>query len=174
MALIGTAQRELLDELRGVYGRADGQIDLSAFFDLLAVHELAHLFHSQVPARFPRLWLMELFVNLCLHAYVATVEPDQIPALETFPQVLSALSPDRFPYHTLVDFEARSERMDPQNYGWYQAQWHVAAQRIYAAGGNAALQRLWQTFVLSDRRLAEVLRQDVHPEVARVLTAWPG
>ena len=71
---------EMLDpepqlELRAAYRGADGEVDLAPFFDLLAVHELAHTFEMAGGVRFPRSWLREFFCNVCLHAYVATVEP---------------------------------------------------------------------------------------------------
>ncbi len=42
------------------------------FFDLLAVHELAHLYHEAAPFRFPARWLMELF---CTSPSTATSRP---------------------------------------------------------------------------------------------------
>ena len=84
--MIKDASPSLLKEAQITYG-SDGRIDLAPFFDLLAVHELAHIFHDQVPFHFPRAWLTEFFANLCLHAYVASVEPEQLPTLETFPRL---------------------------------------------------------------------------------------
>lgn len=162
---------------QAAYGQRDGSIDLTSFFNLLAVHEMAHLFHSQAPAHFPRKWLMELFCNLGLHAYVVNVEPDQLPALETFPQAIVDLGYAHLPYSTLADFERLYANMDGQNFAWYQSQLHVAAKRIFDNGGLETLQRFWKVFLLprnniSDEQLANLLSQEVHPEVGRVLIEW--
>ena len=53
------------------YGAADGRIDMAAFADLLAVHELGHLLYEQVAFRFSRRWLMVFYANLCMHSYLA-------------------------------------------------------------------------------------------------------
>lgn len=164
--------------IRVAYGQPDGSLDLSPFFDLLAVHEMSHLFQEQGGWQSPRLWLMELFCNLCLHAYIATQEPDQLTALETFPEMIVSLGFAHYSHHTLDDFERLYNEVGPQNYGWYQCQLHVAAKHIYDAGGVASVQRLWRAFlhthnVLSDKELATQLRIDVGPEVERVLTTWP-
>lgn len=162
---------------QSAYGQADGSIDLVSFFNLLAVHELAHLFHSQAPVHFPRLWLMELFCNVGLHAYVVNIEPEQLPVLETFPQAIVNLGYAHLPYHALADFERLYANMDAQNFGWYQCQLHVASKHIYDNGGVEVLQRFWKAFLLphnslSDEQLADWLHQEVHPEVKRVLVEW--
>jgi hypothetical protein len=146
-------------------------MDLSPFFDLIAVHELAHEVHAQMPYRFPRLWLEEVFCNLCLHAYVAEIEPAQLPVLETLPPAFAALDPAQFPYRSLAAFEALYNEVGPVAYGWYQCQFHLATKRSYDTGGVAALRRLWDTFVLGDARLVSLLTA-VQPELAVVLTDW--
>jgi hypothetical protein len=160
------------------YGQPNSSIDLSPFFDLLAVHELGHLFQFQGKCQFPRLWLAELFCNICLHAYTVAVEPEQLPALETFPRMVSSLGDAGVRYRSLADFEQLYIDVGPQNYGWYQCRFHVAAKHIYEGGGVEALQRLWRAFLqsdeqLSDEQLAVRLREGVHPEVEHVLTLWP-
>jgi len=127
--MIKDASPSLLKEAQTTYG-SDGTIDLAPFFDLLAVHELAHIFHDQVPFHFPRAWLTEFFANLCLHAYVASVEPEQLSTLETFPRLIVALGPDNFRHRTLEAFEALYTKVGPQNYGWYQCRLHLAAKKV--------------------------------------------
>ena len=166
--LLRAAPPELLARATQVYGE---QLELTPFFDLLAVHELGHAFHGE--GRLPRRWLEELFANLCLHSWVATVDAEQLPTLEAFPQAIAALDPSRFEHRSLEDFETIYSEMDPVNYGWYQCRFHVAAKRAHDAGGTAVLTRLWRRFVFPDGRLAETLENEVHPEVANVLTTWP-
>jgi hypothetical protein len=153
-----------------VYGLPDGSTDLSPFFNLTSVHELAHLFHEQANVQFPRKWLQEFFANLSLHAYVATQEPEQLPILETFSRLVVEAGSASFEHHTLADLDRLYTGVGPQNYGWYQCRLHVAAKAVYDAGGVAALQRLWQAFPpISDDQFIQVLGQ-VHPQLERVFT----
>jgi hypothetical protein len=43
---------------------------VDAFCDLLAIHELGHLFHVQSGHWFPQRWLAEPFADLSLDAWV--------------------------------------------------------------------------------------------------------
>jgi len=165
-----------------VYGSRDGRVDLAPFFDLLAVHELTHVFLEHRRAHLPRLWLTELTCNLALHNYVASEEPSLLPVLETFPAALAACHPSRFRYRSLADFEARyAFGMEPLNYGWYQCRLHVGARRIHESAGAGALRRLWDTFGaapravpddLSDEQLATLLDEAVDPAVGEIIRSW--
>ena len=56
---------------------------------VLGATRMGHLVHCQAGREFPRRWLRELFCNLCLHAYVAAQEPEQLPVRETFPRLIA-------------------------------------------------------------------------------------
>jgi hypothetical protein len=115
---------------------------------------------------------MELFCNLCLHVYVTEHGPEALPVLECLPAAVAAISPDRFPHRDLHAFEQLYNRMPPRNYGWYECRLHVAAKRVYEAGGPAVLRRLWDRFRLSDADLAVAL-EEVEAELLRVQSDWP-
>lgn len=172
VAGIGSLLPEWLPALEAVYGSPDGEIDVTPFFDVLVVHELAHIFHMAVPYRFPRLWLEELFVNLALHAYLANHEPDQFPLLHTFAEALAEVPPEALSFRRLADFEERYGNMPPHNFAWFQGRFIAEARRIYAVGGEDALRRLWKACVISDRQLEVTLSSEVRPEIAQVLTGW--
>lgn len=160
------------EQLRQIYGRNNQDIDLSPFFDLLVVHELGHAFQHAGSCQFPRLWLMELYANLCLQAYIETVEAEHLPLLETFPAAMRQLNPSLFEHHSLADFEELYSDVGPINYVWYQAFLHKAAAHTYAAGNVQALQQLWRTFRVSDAQLLTVLEQQVHPVFAQIPQNW--
>lgn len=160
-------------ELSAVYEQDGGQVDLSLFFNLLAVHELAHGFHIQGQCDFPRYWLMEFFCNFCLHAYIASIEPEQLPFLETFPQLMTKVDSSRFKYHSLDDFELLYIQVGPENYGWYQTQLHVSAKHVFDTAGIDALKALWQSFLMPDSLLLDKLQKQVHPVLANIMTTWP-
>jgi hypothetical protein len=138
--LLRTARPELVARARSVYGE---QIDLGSFFDLLVVHELAHAFASRRAERFPRRWLDELFANLCLHSFVASVEPQVLPLLVAFPAAYVTVDASHFRHTTLDDFERLYSGMEGVNYGWYQCRFHVAAGRLYDTEGAESTQRFW-------------------------------
>jgi hypothetical protein len=163
--------------LDAVYGSADGHLRLSGFFDLLAVHELAHLFHLQARRPFPRLWLQELFCNLCMQAFVTTAEPATLPELDTFPSVVVSGGHGRFSHIGLEEFERLYVQVGALNYGWYQCHLHLTAKRVFDAAGEDALRRCWNRLPrldpdISDATLALEL-EAIHPELARMLTGWP-
>ena len=170
-ALVQHAPPPAARRCQRLFGQPDGTLNLQPFFDLLVVHELGHAFHSQAQCNFPRAWLSELFANLALHAYVAVEEPAAMDVLEAFPEAMVHLPATQFAYHTLEAFEWRN--VDPANYGWYQAQFHTSARRIYDADGIAALQRLWAAFVLPDAQLQERLTTEVSAAAGQVLAQWP-
>lgn len=56
---------ELAARIKQAYTTADGTMSMTAFFDLLALHELGHGFHQQGGLTMQRLWMQELFVTSC-------------------------------------------------------------------------------------------------------------
>jgi hypothetical protein len=139
--------------LKRTYADAEGRLQLRRFFDLLVVHELEHAFEHEVFATFPALWLSEVSANLALHAFVATVRPEELANLTTFPEALRRIKPWNLRirlrgYRSLEDFECHypigtEKPMDRPNYGWYQVRFHTLAREIFEEGGEEALQRLW-------------------------------
>jgi hypothetical protein len=62
-------------------------VNLQPFFDLITIHELGHAFEVLGDFRLPTFWLSETFVNLPLHALVATRLPASLPTLEVLSTV---------------------------------------------------------------------------------------
>jgi hypothetical protein len=139
--------------LKKTYADANGDLQLRRFFDLLAVHELAHAFEDQGGTAFPALWRSEIYANLALHAFVAKRRPSELANLTTLPDAQSRLLLfttviRATGYTSLHDFKQHypmgSEKpMSGPNYGWYQVRFHVLAREIFDEGGEAALSRLW-------------------------------
>lgn len=161
-----------LETVRRVYQQPDGSLSASSFFQLLVIHEMAHAFHIQAGCVFPRLWLMEVFVNLCLHAYIASVEPDMLPILETLPEQVEYIPHGDIAHRSLTDFEQYYSEVGPLNYAWYQGHFHRAAKHIFDQGGITAVQQLWNTFSMTDDQVVQLLQEKTHPAVARIATTW--
>jgi hypothetical protein len=157
-------------ELGQVYGT--GADRLESFADMLVVHELAHAFHDGVPFVFPRSWLMELFANMALYAFVVAEEPDGRLLFETLPRVAvehGLLEPVA---RDLRYFEAFYPYIEPLTYVWYQFRFTMMAKGLVDAAGPDVLRRLWDAFALSDVQLAGVLGDRVHPEARHWLAGW--
>jgi hypothetical protein len=139
--------------LKKTYADANGNLHLRRFFDLLAVHELAHAFEDQGGTAFPTLWLSEIYANLALHAFVAKQRPSELANLTTLPDAQSRILVFTMMMHatgytSLHDFEhhypvGTEKPMSGPNYGWYQVRFTVLAREIFDEGGEAALSRLW-------------------------------
>lgn len=157
-------------ELDQVYGTGAGR--LGPFADMLVVHELAHAFHDGVPFVFPRSWLMELFANMALYAFVAAEEPDRRVHFETLPRIALEHRLLKPVARDLRYFEAFYPYIEPLTYVWYQFRFTMMAKSLIDAAGPGMLRRLWEAFALTDERLAGVLGDRVHPEAGQWLASW--
>jgi hypothetical protein len=157
-------------ELVATYGEVGGQIPLGSFFDLLVVHEVAHVFPQR--QHFPRLWLQELFANLCLHAWVVERAPASLPILLTLPRLGVRVPASRYAHTTLDDFERLYDDVGAANYGWYQYRLMLEAAAVYERAGSGAAVRLFAAFDLDDAALARRLAKLVDPGLAEFSLAF--
>ena len=162
------AAAQVLDH---VYGTGAGR--LMPFADLLIIHELAHAFHDGVPFVFPRSWLMELFADMALYAFVVAKEPERRLQCETLPRVALEHGLLKPVGRDLRYFEAFYPYIEPLTYVWYQFRFTMMAKGVVDAAGPDVLRRLWDAFALSDHQLADVLGAQVHPAAGQWLTSWP-
>jgi hypothetical protein len=166
----GSAPPAAAGELDRVYGT--GADRLKPFADTLVVHELAHAFHDGVPFTFPRSWLMELFADMALYAFVAAEEPGNRLHLETLPRVALEHGLLKPVARDLRYFEAFYPYIEPLTYVWYQFRFTMMAKELIDAAGPDVLRRLWDAFALSDEQLAGVLGDRVHPGAGQWLSSW--
>ncbi|HET7182752.1 MAG TPA: hypothetical protein VFI15_11010 [Candidatus Limnocylindrales bacterium] len=158
-------------EFDRVYGLPDGSFRLGPFMDLIAVHEVAHVFH-QGTQHFPRLWLQELFANLCTHAWVADRSPADLEVLTTLPRLGAAAPASAWEHSTREDFETQYTGMGGPNYVWYQFRLQVEAAAMYERSGTAVVRRLFDAFNLPDDALARRLAADVDPGLGEFSLAF--
>jgi hypothetical protein len=170
---------EIRKQAEKVYTLPDGSFSMQAFFDLLAIHELGHAFHNQGKLKVQRKWMGELFCNILLHTYIAEKEPGQLPALTLFPKIVVNGGTKNYKYTSLQELEENYNEIGqrhPQNYGWYQCRWHVAAAIIYDAEGKTVFQKLWKALQeqnkLDDAEFSKLLETKVSRSVADVLLRW--
>jgi hypothetical protein len=141
-------------QLRKTYTDEHGNLQVRRFFDLFAVHELAHAFELQSAAVLPTLWLKELFANLALCTFVATQRPSELANLTTFPGALTKVGALNLlirmrGYTSLDDFDRHSPAgnarapMSNENAVWYQMRLLLLARDLFERDGPRALERLW-------------------------------
>jgi hypothetical protein len=158
-------------DLEAVYGATNGVVRLGSFMDLIAVHEVGHVFHEGTQ-HFPRLWLQELFANLCLHAWVAERSPNDLELLTTLPRLAGKAPAGTFEHTSRDDFERLYSNVGGPNYVWYQFRLQVQAGELYERAGAAAVRRLFDAFRLDDAALASRLATDVDPGLAEFSLAF--
>jgi hypothetical protein len=172
------------------YPDGAGGLDLQPFFDLVTIHELGHAFEVLGDLRLPTFWLSEIFVNLAVHAFVATRRPASLPTLEVLATVGAgsrklAARMRAEGYSTLDELEAHytggDDPMSPLNYVWFQYRWHRLAAKLFEADGEDGLVRFWECFHASDRvesgeatpaSLAPLLSAEVSQVLGRAVKHW--
>jgi hypothetical protein len=172
------------------YPDGAGGLDLQAFFDLITIHELGHAFEVLGDLRLPTFWLGEIFANLCLHAFIATKQPESLETLEVLSTVgaLSMSLGERMGaegYSTLDELEAHytggDDPMSPLNYVWYQYRWQRLAATMFESDGEDGLIRFWDYFrapshlnsgVATAASLATLLRTEVSETLGRAVQEW--
>ncbi|GCD94387.1 hypothetical protein [Embleya hyalina] len=126
--------------LREVYGEP---LALRPYFDLVAVHELTHLFQDQLwPAR-PGMWIAELHANLAMVGYAHEVEPDLLPVLRAFTATVDDLPVEVAPLRELADME-RSFEHGAVNFAWFHFRLTRVAEELWAAGGAEVLRGVYE------------------------------
>ena len=177
-------------KLLATYPDGAGGVDLQPFFDLITIHELGHAFEVLGDLRLPTFWLSEIFVNLAMHAFVATQLPASLPTLETLPTVGArsrklAARMRAEGYSTLEQLQAHytggEAPMNPLNYVWFQYRWQRLAAKMFEIDGEAGLVRFWDCFHATDRvdssdataaSLAPFLRDEVSTTLGRAVKDW--
>jgi hypothetical protein len=148
------------------------------FADLVVAHELTHLFHESDEATgqtdFPRLWVAELFASMGFRSYIAELEPDQLPALETVCELTRSAPSDHWPVRDLNRMEERLAD-GPLNYLWFEFRLLVVARTIWNTDGLNALRSFRNTRrrqSMSDDQILNAIA-DINPEAATALSRWP-
>jgi hypothetical protein len=179
-------------KLLATYPDGAGGVDLQPFFDLITIHELGHAFEVLGDLRLPTFWLSEIFVNLAMHAFVATQLPASLPTLETLPTVGArsrklAARMRAQGYTTLDELQAHytagDDPMSPLNYVWFQYRWQRLAANMFDSDGEDGLARFWHCFHATDRvrstdvsaaSLVPLLRTEVSQILGRAVYTWGG
>ena len=177
-------------KLVAAYPDGAGGVDLQPFFDLVTIHELAHAFETLGDLRLPTSWLSEIFVNLAMHAFVATQLRESLPTLECshpwereVEELAARMRAEG--YSTLEDLEAHytggDDPMSPLNYVWFQYRWQRLAAKMFEVDGEDGLVRFWDCFHAKDHvstgevtatSLAPLLTAEVSQTLGHAVRDW--
>ncbi len=176
-------------KLLATYPDGRGGVDLQPFFDLITIRELGHAFEVLGDLRLPTFWLSEIFVNLAMHAFVATQLPASLPTLRALATVGAgsrklAARMRAEGYSTLEELQAHytgsDDSMSPLNYVWFQYRWQRLAAKMFEIDGERGLVRFWDCFHATDRvnisataaSLAPLLTAEISPTLGRAVRDW--
>jgi hypothetical protein len=126
--------------LRESYGEPPA---LRPYFDLVAVHELTHLFQDQVWPAYPGMWIAELHANLAMVGYVHDVEPELLPVLRAFTSTVDDLPVEATPVRELADME-RAFDFGAVNFAWFHFGLTRAAEELWTSDGAEVLRGLYE------------------------------
>lgn len=166
--------------IRQTYEDEKGNLSMKKFFDLVAIHELGHGYHIQANVNMQRKWLQEFFANLLMYSYVAEKEPELLPIIDVFSEMVVNQGTAGFQYVTLLDFEKHYSDIankSPQNYGWYQSKLNLIAKEIYEQSGIEPIEILWLNLKdekrnLNDEQLNYLLINTLGQSLANDLINW--
>jgi hypothetical protein len=125
--------------LRETYGEPPA---LRPYFDLVAVHELTHLFQDHGWPGYPGMWIAELHANLAMVGWAHEVEPELLPALRAFTATLDDLPAEMTPIRELADME-RAFDHGASNFAWFHFGLTRAAEELWASAGADVLRELF-------------------------------
>ena len=164
------------DSLRGVYG--DPPDVGGRLADLIAVHELTHLYHEYDEATgrmdFPRLWLAELFASIGMYGYIAEEEPEQLPTVSAIARATREIRREHMPVIELRDME-RTFEFGAVFYVLYQFLLIGLAERIWegsAMGGLREFRDRLRNPEMTDAEIVATL-SGIHPDASRIVRSWP-
>jgi hypothetical protein len=176
--VFGAVADEQMERLKSIYGTVDGELNVRPFNDLVALHELGHIFHKQVPFDFPRHWLRELFATFCQYVAVAVGLPERMPHLLSLPLAVHRPA-EEMTFTALDDFDRPTSELGLGNFIWYQWELLFAARAIYEREGPAILRRIFDASLsCCDRSTIEAdlvgwLEKKASPVTAGVMRNWP-
>lgn len=117
--------------------------------DLLSLHELGHVLSRTYGINPANKWLNEFLATYFAYAYLKNRYPKLAQLLEAMSDAfIDGITPK---YNSLNDFERLYFGVGLDNYGWYQAKFHVKAAQIYKKQKLKFLKKMKKSFPLSEK-----------------------
>lgn len=113
------------------------------FLDMVAVHELGHLFITTLQLELGAKWLTEFVADLFATAYFAENTPTYLSFWLAWARLQTAQS---VPYTSLADYETLQGKLDFVNANFYQGQFNLWASEVWQREGQSVAPRLIDSF----------------------------
>jgi hypothetical protein len=113
------------------------------FLDLVAVHELGHLFSAALHLELGAGWLAEFVADLFATAYFAEGSPADLPVWLAWAQLQTA---QNVPHRTVAEYDAPPKPLEFRNANFYQGQFNLWAYEVWQREGKAIAPRLIREF----------------------------
>ncbi len=107
---------------------------ISLFYDLVAIHELGHLFIYHLQLVLGAQWLTELVANLFASAFFLERRPDLAQCWFAWADIQASVE---VPHRELDAYEAHYTTLDFTNASYYQGRFNQRARAIWQAEGPA-------------------------------------
>ena len=171
---------DIKSSLFQTYGK---ELNLDRFYrDILAIHELAHLYHFYEGTTPQRKWLQELFATLAMVTFVHNRCVECFEEMDVYPQFILSSGKRGIEYTSLNNFETMYlPGLGPKNYEWFQMHFYQWAQEILAQDGEEALVKLRRFIIDTDlssttrmdnETLINQLRENVSSHLATLVERW--
>lgn len=120
---------------------------IASFFDLVLVHELAHLFIHRCRLELGTRWLTEFTANYLSYCYLAARQPALARQWMQWAEIQAAIDP--VTHRSLTAFDEKVGQIDFTNFNWYQGQFNLKVRTIYAEQGEGFVRALVARFALT-------------------------
>lgn len=118
---------------------------IAAFYDLVAVHELGHLFIHHLKLALGTKWLTELIANLFATAFFVERRPELAECWLAWADIQSSQD---VPFQSLEAYEANYSSLSFANASYYQGRFNRHALRLWQQHGRALAAPLIERFSL--------------------------
>lgn len=127
------------------------EAQIRTFYDLVAIHELGHLFIHHLQLALGTRWLTELIANLFATAFFVEARPDLAPCWLVWAAIQAEQA---VPHRTLAAYEAHYAVLDFANANFYQGRLNLAAHTLWQRQGRAIAPALVAHFSLQAEAVA--------------------
>ncbi len=129
---------------------------IATFYDLVAVHELGHLFIHHLRLALGTQWLTELVANLFATSFFVEARPDLATRWLAWADIQAS---QQVPHRSLTEYEEHYAALSFANATYYQGRFNQEALRLWQAQGRALGGALVARFSLRPDRVAARFEQ---------------
>ena len=143
------------------------------FNDLIALHELGHVYTSAYGIKSPTKWFHEFLAQYFVHAFLEEKHPKLADFFQAMAMNVYLEGLQHPQYTSLEDFERLYSGVGADNYAWYQGKFLQKAAQIYNAKKLKFFADVKRAFLLDEK--GEVTQEVALERLEKIspgITAW--